>query len=65
MLVQCIPDTVIRTKVMALAEREGIPAMDSGCCIRYATPENASELSRVLDVIHHGKRMSLGQPAEG
>jgi hypothetical protein len=61
MLVHCFPDASVRSKVMALAEEEGVQAFDNGCCIRFNGPKDAAGLSKLLKVINYGKLLASAE----
>ena len=64
MLVQCFPDASVRSKVLAMAEQEGVSAFENGCLIRFAQPEDINGMTKLARVINYGKLMEGAQKEE-
>ena len=64
MLVQCFPDASVRSKVLAMAEEEGVSAFENGCFIRFAQPEDINGMAKLTRVINYGKLMATAPGEE-
>jgi hypothetical protein len=61
LLTQCLPSSEARSKVLALAAEEGVPAHELGSCVIFAQPKNWVDLTRVMRVLNNAR---LSPPAQ-
>ncbi len=58
-LIQRFPTEAVGSRVLALAEEEGILAHQEGNCIHFATPKTMSDLSRVVSFLNRAHTKQL------